>query len=90
MPELWLRKTFHKVNFLNSNVSEKRYRMFRSIEDLEGAPVNSRYIFQRNMLHRYLDRSDATFKSGKFAYLDSICSAEFYLTSITLQVKRRG
>ena len=30
MPELWLRKTFPKVIFLNSNVPEKCYRMFRS------------------------------------------------------------
>ena len=29
------------------------------------------------MLDRYLDKPDATFKSGKFAYLDSICYAEF-------------
>ena len=77
MPELWLRKTFPKVIFLNSNVPEKRYRMFRSKEDLEGVPGDSTDIFQRNMLDRYLDRPDATFKSGKFAYLDSICFAEF-------------
>ena len=36
MPKLWLRKTFSKVIFLNSNVPEKRYRMFRNKEDLEG------------------------------------------------------
>ena len=76
-PELWLRKTFSKVIFLNSNVPEKRYRMFRSKEDLEGVPGDGTDIFQRNMLDRYLDRPDATFKSGKFAYLDSICFAEF-------------
>ena len=29
------------------------------------------------MLDRYLDRPDVTFKSGKFAYLDSICFAQF-------------
>ena len=29
MPELWLRKTFPKVIFLNNNVPEKRYKMFR-------------------------------------------------------------
>ena len=77
MPEFWLRKTFPKVIFLNSNVPEKRYSMFRSKGDLEGLPGDSTDVFQRNMLDRYLDKLDATFKSGKFAYLDSICFAEF-------------
>ena len=74
MPEFWLRKTFPKVIFLNSNVPEKRYRMFRSKENLEGVvPGDSTNTFQHNMLDRYLDGPDATFKSGKFAYLGSIC-----------------
>ena len=77
MPELWLRKTFPKVIFLNSNVPEKCYRMFRSKEDSEGVPGESTDIFQCNMLGWYLDRPDATFKSGKFACLDSICFAKF-------------
>ena len=77
MPELWLRKTFPKVIFLDSKVSEECYRMFHRKEDLEGVPGDSTDIFQRNMLDRYLDKPDATFKSGKFAYLDSICYAEF-------------
>ena len=50
MPELWLRKTFSKVIFLNSNVPEKRYRMFRSKEDLEGVLGDGTDIFQLNML----------------------------------------
>ena len=74
MPEFWLRKTFPKVIFLNSNVPEKRYRMFRSKENLEGVVLgDSTNTFQRNMLDRYLDGPDATFKSSKFAYLGSIC-----------------
>ena len=77
MPEFWLRKTFPKVIFLNSNVPEKRYSMFRSKGDLEGLPGDSTDVFQRNMLDRYLDKPDAIFKSGKFAYLDSICFAGF-------------
>ena len=28
MPELWLRKTFPKVLFLNGNIPEQRYRIF--------------------------------------------------------------
>ena len=30
MPVLWLRKTFPKVLFLNSNIPEKRYRILRN------------------------------------------------------------
>ena len=51
--------------------------MFCSKEDLEGVPGDITDIFQRNMLERYLDRPDALFKSDKFAYLDSICFADF-------------
>ena len=29
LPELWLRKIFPKVIFLNSNMPEKRYRIFK-------------------------------------------------------------
>ena len=45
MSELWLRKTFSKVIFLNSNVSEKPCRMFCSKEDLEDIPGDSTYIY---------------------------------------------
>ena len=87
MPELWFRKIFPKVIFLNNTVPKKRYRMFRRKEDLEGVPGDGTDIFQRNMLDRYLDRPDATLKSGKFAYLDSICFAEFFILLLcTLQV----
>ena len=55
--------------------------MFRSKEDLEGVPEDSTDIFQRKMLDEYLDRPDATFKSGKFAYLDSSVLQSFYLTT---------
>ena len=42
---------------------------------------------QRNMIDRYLDRPDNTFKSGKFAYLDSILQSFSIYTSS--QKKRR-
>ena len=38
MPELWLRKTFPKVIFLNINLPEKRYRVFRDKESLDELP----------------------------------------------------
>ena len=35
MPELWLRKTFPKVSFANSNLPECRYRKCKSKEDID-------------------------------------------------------
>ena len=67
MPDLWLRKTISKVIFLNNNVPEKRYRMFRVKKIWRVSQGDSTDIFQRNMLDQYLDRPDATSKRGKFA-----------------------
>ena len=78
LPELWLRKTFPKVIFLNSNIHKKRYRIFRRKEDLDKLPDDSTDVFQRNVLDRCLDRqTDREFQNGKFAVFDSQCFAEF-------------
>ena len=53
MPEVWLRKTFPKVIFLNGNIPEKRYRIFRRKEDLDEFPNGSTDIFQPNMLDHF-------------------------------------
>ena len=58
MPELWLRQTFPKVIFLNSNIPEKPYRIFRRGEDLDELPDDITDVFQRDMLNCYLDRPD--------------------------------
>ena len=71
MPELWLRKIFSKVIFLNSNIPEKRHRIFRRKENLDDLPDDSTDVFQRNMLDRYLDRPDREFENGKFEVIDS-------------------
>ena len=67
MPELSLR----------NNLPEKRYRVFRNKESLDELPNDSKGIFQRSMLDRYIDRPDHSFQGGKFAYMDSLCFAEF-------------
>ena len=58
MPELWLQQTFPKMIFLNSNIPEKLYRIFRREEDLDELSDDNTDVFQRNMLDRYLDRPD--------------------------------
>ena len=62
MPELWLQKTFRKMIFLNSNVPEKRYKIFRRKNNLDELPDDSTDAFQRNMFDHYLDRLDGEFR----------------------------
>ncbi|XP_057310099.1 uncharacterized protein LOC130648095 [Hydractinia symbiolongicarpus] len=77
MPELWLRKTFPKVVFANTNLPEKRYRMCRSKHEIDELPEDSTDMFKRNMLNRYVDRPNPTFAKGEYAILDQFCYAQF-------------
>ena len=77
MPELWLRKTFPKVSFANSNLPENRYRMCKSKEEIDELPEDSQDVFKRNMIDRYIDRPNLTFKNGKYSIMDGLCFAEF-------------
>ena len=64
LPELWLQKIFAKVIFLNSNMPEKQYTIFKKKRQIDEHPEDSTEIFQRTMLDRYLDRPDESFKNG--------------------------
>ena len=77
LPELWLRKIFLSVIYANTNLAEKRLKMLRSKEEMCQLPDESEDIFERNMLHRYMDRPDRLFCSGHYAVLNDYCSAEF-------------
>ena len=77
LPELWLRKTCPTVVFANSNLPEKRYRIFCSEAKILNMPANSKDLFKRNMLDRYIDRLDKIFRQGKYQFLDEMCYAEF-------------
>ena len=87
LPELWLRKIFPKVIILNSNVPEKRYRIFKKKCQIDELPEDSTEIFQRNMLDRYLDRPDESFKNGMYREISNMCFSKFlfllYLKSRT-------
>ena len=61
MPELWLRKIFPVVIFLNSNIPEKRYKIFKKKDEADELPDDSNDIFQRNTLDRYIDRPNEHF-----------------------------
>ena len=56
MPELWLRKVFPGVLYVNSNIPEKRVRMMWSKKEIFELPERSRDIYKRNMVSRYLIR----------------------------------
>ena len=74
--------------FLNSNIPEKRYRIFWRKEDLDELPDDGTDVFPRKMLDRYLDRPNREFQNGKFAVIDSQCFAEF-LSFYYLQSKSK-
>ena len=77
MPELWLCKIFPRVIFLNSNLPEKRFRIFKKKAKIDELPDDSTDIFQRNILDRYLDRPNENFKNGEYKIIDQLCFAEF-------------
>ena len=87
----WLRKTFPGVIFANSNISEKRYRICREEKDVSQLPQDSRDIFKKNMIDRYIDRRNLSFCGGKYSVLDSFCFAKLFFMKLlfgTFRIKR--
>ena len=77
MPELWLRKCFPAIQFVNTNLPDERYRVFKSEEEIEELEEDSPNVFKRNMLDRYIERPNSTFKNGKFSVFEGMCYAKF-------------
>ena len=77
LPGQWLRKTFPGVIFANSNIPEKRFQLCLAENEISELPKNSKKIFKRNMVDRYIDRKNLASSTGKFAILDAFCFAEF-------------
>ena len=77
LPELWLQKIFPKVIFLNSNMLEKWYRIFKKKCQVDELPEDSTEIFQHNMLDRHADRPDESFKNGIYKEIGNMCFSEF-------------
>ena len=74
-----LRKTFiHKgVILANRNLPEKTHWICREEKDISEFPENSRGIYKRNMIDRYIDQPNLVFSSSKYAILNGFCLAEF-------------
>ena len=66
---------------------EKWYRIFKKKCQVDELPKDSTEIFQRNMLDRYLDCPDESFKNGVYREISNMCFSEFlsllYLKSRT-------
>ena len=56
MPDLWLRKCFPAIQFVNTNMPEDRYRIFKTQEEIEELEDDSTDVFKHNMLDRYVER----------------------------------
>ena len=83
-PELWLPKTSPTVVFTSSKLPEKRYRICCSMAEILNMPANSKDLFKRNMLDRYIHRPDKIFCQRIYQLLDELCYAEF-LSSYSLE-----
>ena len=77
LPELWLQKIFPKVSFLNSDMPEKQYRIFKKKCQIDELPQDSTEILKRHMLDRYLDRPDESFKNGMYRDISNMCFSQF-------------
>ena len=77
MLELSLRKIFSKVIFLNSNLPEKQYKIFKQKNEIDELSDVSTDLFQRNMLDRYLVRPSESFKNDAYKVIDKPFFTEF-------------
>ena len=64
---------FAKFLFLNSNIPEKRYRIFRNKVELDELLEDSADIFQHNMLDRCIDQPGKNLMGGKYSAIDAMC-----------------
>ena len=55
MPGLWLRKSYPRVIFVNTNLPEKRFRVWLMEDELNELPEESTNVFKRNMLDRFME-----------------------------------
>ena len=61
------------------NIPEKRFQLCLAENEISELPKDSKKIFKRNMVDRYIDRKNLTSSSGRFPVLDAFCFAEFSL-----------
>ena len=77
LPELWQRKCYPKTIFVNTNLPSNRFRMCKTEREIAELDPDSTDVFKRNMIERYMDRPNTTFKNGAYAVVDNLCLAMF-------------
>ena len=65
------------MQFVNTNLPEKRSKILQTEEQLSSLPEDSIDFFKRNNTDRYLARLSVFFCDEKYGTLDSFCFTEF-------------
>ena len=73
LPELWLRKCFPGVRFVNTSLPRDRIRILKSEEEISQLSDDSTDIFQSNIINKYCNRP----QTGAFSALSNLCFAQF-------------
>ena len=70
MTELWLKKIFPRIIFVNTNVPDKRIHVAKSQEELDELDDDSTDIFKCSSIEHYANRP-------VLVVIDNLCLAEF-------------
>ena len=68
---------------------EKWYRIFKKKFQIHELPDDGTKRFQRNLIDRYLDRPDESFKNDMYRDISNICFSEFCLCFTQNQGKQK-
>ena len=71
MPELWFRKIFPQVVYVNTDFPEKRIRVVKSQQELDEFEDDNTHIYKSNIIERY------TMRPNTIPTVDRLCLAEF-------------
>ena len=77
LPELKLRRIFPAVYFVNIKLSEETIEVLLPEKEPSELPDDSKNIFKRSNIDRYMERPSATLCNGKYIVLNDFCYAEF-------------
>ena len=86
LPELKLRRIFPTVQFVDTNLLEKRIQILLPQKERSKLPKDSQNIFKRSNIDCYMEKPSATLCNGKYNVLNDFCYAEF-LTYYTREDK---
>ena len=77
LPELKLRRIFPTVQFVDTNLLEKRIQILLPQKERSKLPKGSQNIFKRSNIDCYMEKPSATLCNGKYNVLNDFRYAEF-------------